>query len=775
MSSFRLTIDGQTFRDSENRQVTLRGINVAADAKFPTRPDLPSHIPDKFFDGDGVSFVGRPFALEEADTHFARLRHWGYNTIRYIFTWEAIESAGPGRYDEEWIEFTVSILRLAKEYGFYIFMDPHQDVWSRFSGGSGAPMWTLYACGLNPQAFNATEAALVHNTYPDPEKFPKMIWSTNYYRLACQLIFTLFFAGRDFAPKAIIDGKSIQDYLQEHFIAACQHLARRISEAGGLADEVVVGWESINEPNRGLVGIQDITVVPSEQKLQLGTSPTAWQSMLLGSGRACDVETWAFGGMGPYKSGTALVDPEGVIAWLPADHDDSRHGWKRDPGWKLGDCLWAQHGVWDPSSDTLLKKDYFGSVPTTGKKLNYQVFINEYFMDHYRAYRDAIREVHPGAIIFCQPPVLEIPPRLKGTVDDDKRMVYAPHYYDGLTLMTKKWNRIWNVDVLGLLRGRYLSPAFAIKLGETAIRNCLRDQLSAIRQEGIDNMGEHPCVLTEFGIPYDMDDKYAYKTGDYSSQLSAMDANHFAIEGSGMGGFTLWTYVSLNNHHWGDLWNGEDLSIFSLDDRPLPNYSNPNSKSTTSLSSTQDSQPLSPRSYNPSPPSYSQRQSTDQSTISRSNLRATLATTSITPIPPSTTPAHLSTPGFRAAEAFIRPSPIATAGTLTAHAFDLRNVIFTLSLTAQTPTPETTPTEIFLPDFHFPRGETGVEVSGGKWTISSEDRKGVDVQVLRWWHGEGEQDIRVIGVKRKATCTTVDGEDDEGYLDQCQQSTCLVM
>jgi|SRR5579862_1838743 len=128
MSSFRLAIDGQTFRDSENRQVTLRGINVAADAKFPVRPDLPSHIPDKFFDGDGVSFVGRPFALEKADTHFARLRHWGYNAIRYIFTWEAIESAGPGSYDEEWIEFTISVLRLAKEYGFYIFMDPHQDV-----------------------------------------------------------------------------------------------------------------------------------------------------------------------------------------------------------------------------------------------------------------------------------------------------------------------------------------------------------------------------------------------------------------------------------------------------------------------------------------------------------------------------------------------------------------------------------------------------------------------------------------------------------------------
>jgi hypothetical protein len=108
--------------------VVEHGINCAADAKFPATPDLPSHVSEKFFDGDNVSFVNRPFSLDDAATHFSRLRGWGYNTIRYIFTWEAIEHAGPGKYDEEWIDHTISILRKAKEYGFYIFMDPHQDV-----------------------------------------------------------------------------------------------------------------------------------------------------------------------------------------------------------------------------------------------------------------------------------------------------------------------------------------------------------------------------------------------------------------------------------------------------------------------------------------------------------------------------------------------------------------------------------------------------------------------------------------------------------------------
>jgi hypothetical protein len=416
--------------------------------------------------------------------------------------------------------------------------------WSRFSGGSGAPMWTLYACGLNPENFAVTEAALVHNTYPEPENFPKMIWATNYYRLACATMFTLFFAGRHFTPKCIIDGKNIQDYLQDHFVNACAFLAKRIHESGDLEDVVVVGWESLNEPNRGMVGVTDITAIPREQVLQKGTSPTPWQAMLTGSGRACEIDTWDVGGLGPYKCGRIIVDPQKESAWLPADYDDSRYGYKRDPGWKLGGCIWAQHGVWDPNTDTPLRKDYFQNNPETGKAIDYEVFTNTYFMDFYRKFRDAIRSHHKNSILFCQPPVLELPPSIKGTADDDPKMVYAPHYYDGITVMTKKWNRYWNVDIFGVLRGRYLSPVFAIKLGETAIRNCLRDQLSAIKKEGEDYMGNHPCVLTEFGIPFDMDDKYAYKTGDYSSQSGAMDANHFAVEGSCMAGYTLWGYMS---------------------------------------------------------------------------------------------------------------------------------------------------------------------------------------------------------------------------------------
>ncbi|KAI0016567.1 glycoside hydrolase family 5 protein [Xylariomycetidae sp. FL0641] len=753
MSSLRLTIQDGQFCDAYGRHVPLRGINVAGDAKLPSEPDVPSHTAKNFFDGDNVKFHSRPFRKEDAHIHFARLKRFGYNTIRYVFTWEAIEAAGPGRYDEEWIQHTIEVLRVAKDYGFYIFMDPHQDVWSRYCGGSGAPMWTVYACGLNPQSFAATEAAIVHNTYPEPEKFPKMIWSTNYYRLATATIFTFFFAGRDFAPKCIINGINIQDYLQGHFIGACAHLAKRIHEAGDIENDVVFGWESMNEPHRGMIGHVDLSIVPSYQQLKKGTCPTMWQGILTGSGRACEVESWDMGGLGPYKVGRTLIDPHGEKAWLPEDYDDSRYGWNRDPGWKLGECIWAQHGVWDPSKDVLLRKDYFHKHPSTGEVLDYPKFTNTYFMDYYRYFRDTIRSIHQDAILLCQPPVLEIPPKIKGTKDDDPKMVYAPHYYDGITLMTKKWNRTWNVDVFGVLRGRYLHPAFAIKIGETAIRNSFKEQLAAMKKEGRDYMGNHPCVLTEFGIPYDMDDKHAYKTGDYSSQSAAMDANHFAVEGAMMEGYTLWLYTATNDHQRGDQWNGEDLSIFSVDDQTLPISPIPQTPENTdsSMSATKTAT------------------ATDETSVTPDNLKQTLTTPSISSTPSSPDPELTNAPGYRAAEAYVRPAPIITNGAIMSYGFDLKTCQFTLELLGATTPSQDGPTTVFLPDYHFPKEQCTVVASSGKWEISTDDDERTWIQKFRWWHGNGRQSLKVTGVVRPHIASFGTAE-ESGYLEQCQQA-----
>ncbi|KAL5612006.1 hypothetical protein BROUX41_000431 [Berkeleyomyces rouxiae] len=803
MPQFKLTIEDGRFVDGYGRQVILRGINCAGDAKLPSTPNQTSYDGEDFFDGDNVKFHQRPFPLSDAHEHLSRIRRHGYNTLRYVFTWEAIEAAGPGIYDETWIQHTIEILRVAKQYGFYIFMDPHQDVWARFCGGSGAPLWTIYACGLNPQSFLATEAAIVQNTYPNPDDFPKMIWSTNYWRLAAATIFTLFFGGRDFAPKCIINGINIQDFLQGHFIAAVSHLNRRIREAGDLHDTCVVGWESMNEPNRGLVGYQDICTIPKEHPLKKGTCPTIWQAILTGSGRSCEIDVWEMGGMGPYKTGTRLVDPLGEKAWLPPDYDESRYNYKRDPGWKLGECIWAQHGVWNPENDTVLKKNYFSKNPRTGKTIDHPEFTDTYFIDFWRLYKNAMRKEHPDCIMLMQFPTLELPPRIKGTADEDHKMAFTPHYYDGITLMTKKWNRTWNIDVIGFLRGRYLHPAFALRIGERAIRNSFKDQLACLRQEGLDRMGNYPCVLSEFGIPYDMDDKHAYKTGDYSSQLAALDANYYGVEGSLLEGHCIWVYMATNDHPRGDQWNGEDLSIFSLDDKPLP--VSPIPRSSLALSSNaslvksnqegtaSESEDVTPTTTAPDP-ALLRSATADEATVTPVNLRQSMASPSAmtsTRAGRSRDATLTNAPGYRAAEAFVRPSPLFVAGKITQYGFDLRTCVFTLKITAPTATTTEAPTIIFLPEFHFPRDTCVVVTSSGKWETSVDNGEGdelaqedtlngvsatqaageggVMLQKLRWWHSDGEQTIKITGLVRKFSRPEGTAE-EAGYLEQCQSN-----
>jgi len=99
-----------------------------------------------------------------------------------------------------------------------------------------------------------------------------------------------------------------------------------------------------------------------------------------------------------------------------------------------------------------------------------------------------------------------------------------------------------------------------------------------------------------------------------------------------------------------------------------------------------------------------------------------------------------------------------------------------MTLQCEKPATEDTPTEIFLPEFHFPGEQSQVEVSGGRWTISVDDTDGEGglIQRLRWWHGVGEQKLKVKGVQRRQGMA-LGKEAEEGYLDQCQQSRCAVM
>ena len=268
-----LLTDHTYFKDEFGRVILLRGVNLGGSSKVPLTPDGATWNLDKFYDHREVSFVGRPFPLIEADEHFNRLKQWGFNFLRFLVTWEAIEHAGPGIYDEEYLDYLHAIVSKAAEYGIDMFIDPHQDVWSRFTGGDGAPGWTLEAAGFDISKLHRTGAAFTHQECGDP--YPRMLWPTNNNKLAAATMFTLFFAGNDFAPELKVEGIPIQEFLQSHYINAIKKVALKLSDLPN-----VVGYDTLNEPSPGYVGMPDISKRLEAVKLLKGKLPRHFRQWL---------------------------------------------------------------------------------------------------------------------------------------------------------------------------------------------------------------------------------------------------------------------------------------------------------------------------------------------------------------------------------------------------------------------------------------------------------------------------------------------------------------
>ncbi len=513
---------GSWFVDPTGRAMILHGINVGGSTKLPFEPLIPSHQKEQFYETVyNVSSVGRPFPLNQADEHFERLYQWGYRFVRLLVTWEAIEHAGPGLYDENYLNYIQAIVKKADDHHINVFIDPHQDVWSRFTGGDGAPYWTLDKVGFDPLKFTEAGSAIIHNVKGDP--FPRMIWPTNYNKLGAATMFTLFFGGNDFAPQVKIDSVGAQDYLQSHYINAIKQVALKLK---GLPN--VIGFDTFNEPGSGYIGMTDLNAFGL---LKNGIMPTPFEGMVLGAGNAIEVDRYEFALTGSELKGKVLVNPNRFSVWKETKKD-----------------IWKTAGVWSENAQgkpELLNPDYFSIVK--GSTVD---FSENYFRPFARRFKEAMHSVDDSWLIFAEPALFHKMPKFSEREAD--RLVNAGHWYDAATLLTKEYSAWFGVDVI---KGK---PVF----GRHAIREAFHDNMAHHKEETARSLGNNPTLIGEFGIPFDMGEKRAFSTGDFSDQEACLDRSFKAMESNQLS-YTLWNYTADNDNKHGDQWNGEDLSIFS--------------------------------------------------------------------------------------------------------------------------------------------------------------------------------------------------------------------
>ena len=543
-----LKVEKSCFVDNKGRRVLLRGVNLGGSTKVPVTPNGATHIKTDFQDHRDVSFVGHPFPLKEADEHFKRLKHWGFNCIRFLVTWEAIEHKGPRLYDKEYFDYVEEVLKIASEFKFYTFIDPHQDVWSRMTGGDGAPGWTFEKVGLDFTKFDAADAVLVMQYRYDknnPKAYPPMCWGQNANRFANKTMWTLFFGGKDFAPSCKIDGISAQDYLQGHYIDAIKQVALRVKD-----NPYVIGFDTLNEPNEGWIGEKVDGTKEEGEFPGLNHVFTPIDAMLTGSGYTRNVGFYELKGQEFMETRKDEMNKAKVSCWLEG-HED----------------IWRNEGIWEfdeNNEPVILKNDHF--IVNQERKVS---FFKDYLSPFIIRYSEIIRSVIPQTIIFIEGPAFRVfmgdklDYNLPRTLEP---VVNASHWYDIITLATKNAMTKFNLDFI----------TRKTVTGEENVQNLFVNQLKTVRSIAQALPGNPPSLVGEFGLPYDLNNKIGYKKFKkdpekaWSIHTTALNMYYNALDANLLHS-TQWNYTADNNNEWGDLWNLEDLSIFSRDQQTNQN------------------------------------------------------------------------------------------------------------------------------------------------------------------------------------------------------------
>lgn len=143
----------------------------------------------------------------------------GINCIRLGIFWDGVEPE-PGKYDEKYLENIAEVMETAGQNGIYVFLDMHQDLFSR-KFIDGAPLWATLDEGL-------------------PHPADCNIWYEAYIKSSA----VIRTADNFWANKPAADGVGLID----HYADMWRHIARRFKGYSNL-----LGLEPMNEPYMGSI------------------------------------------------------------------------------------------------------------------------------------------------------------------------------------------------------------------------------------------------------------------------------------------------------------------------------------------------------------------------------------------------------------------------------------------------------------------------------------------------------------------------------------------
>ena len=227
--------NGSWFNDDQDRYLLFRGVN------FASRTKLAPYLPIAPLETKNLSQLNLKEEIKSVDPELDRLKDLGFNIVRLLISWKAIEPRPNTNVDEllpEGKQYLTCVKEIIDELyarNLYVFLDFHQDIAHEVYGGDGFPDWAL-----------ATD---IEHELPEPSNLRDKKWMIKYVtNKSVKKTLTSFWRN----DLTHIEGEN----KLEHFPVRT-HLEKTIGQTAkffrslnnGKGHPAILGIEPFNEPN----------------------------------------------------------------------------------------------------------------------------------------------------------------------------------------------------------------------------------------------------------------------------------------------------------------------------------------------------------------------------------------------------------------------------------------------------------------------------------------------------------------------------------------------
>jgi Cellulase (glycosyl hydrolase family 5)/Glycoside hydrolase family 5 C-terminal domain len=229
--------DGDWFRDNHGRYLLFRGVN------FASRSKMPPYLPIAPLDMPHINYVDLQEEINNVGRDLDHLKDLGFNVIRLLIMWKALEPVPNPHLDEllpeakKYLEMIKVIIDKLHERRLFVILDFHQDIAHEICGGDGFPDWALAIDEFHLKPINRPLLEIQKRT-----------WYLSYY-INHLVMHTL----KSFWNNSLrniefgLENYPVRTHLEKTIGQTVKYLDRLYSDVEG---PIIIGVEAFNEPHQ---------------------------------------------------------------------------------------------------------------------------------------------------------------------------------------------------------------------------------------------------------------------------------------------------------------------------------------------------------------------------------------------------------------------------------------------------------------------------------------------------------------------------------------------